>query len=38
MTKVSCDIIQDILPLYCDDVCSLDSKKMVEEHLQECEV
>ncbi len=38
MTKVSCDIIQDMLPLYCDDVCSADSRKMIEEHLPECEV
>jgi len=38
MTKISCDIIQDLLPLYCDDVCSEDSMKMVEEHLQECHV
>ena len=37
MAKVSCSIIQDLLPLYCDDVCSIDSRKMIEEHLQECE-
>lgn len=34
--KVFCDIINDILPLYYDNVCSDASKKMVEEHLQEC--
>lgn len=38
MTKVSCDIFQDMLPLYCDDVCSADSRKMIEEHLPEYEV
>ncbi len=36
MSKISCDIIKDILPLYYDDVCSEDSKKMVEEHLAQC--
>ena len=36
MSKISCDIIKDILPLYYDNVCSYDSKKMVEEHLAEC--
>lgn len=38
MAKVSCDIIQDMLPLYCDDVCSGDSRKMIEEHLKGCEI
>lgn len=38
MAKVSCDIIQDMLPLYYDDVCSADSRKMIEEHIRECEV
>lgn len=37
MSKISCDIIQDMLPLYYDEVCSADSRKMIEEHLQECE-
>ena len=32
-----CDIIQDLLPLYCDGVCSEESRKAVEEHLQNCE-
>lgn len=35
--KISCDIIQDLLPLYCDGVCSQDSKQAVEAHLQDCE-
>ena len=34
--KVSCDVIRDLLPLYCDDVCSGQSKRMVDEHLAEC--
>ncbi|HDR7380532.1 MULTISPECIES: zf-HC2 domain-containing protein [Bacillus cereus group] len=37
MRKVSCDIVKDLLPLYYDDVCSGESKKMVEEHLLECD-
>lgn len=35
--KLSCDIIQDLLPLYCDGVCSQDSRQVIEAHLQECE-
>ncbi|MGF7047960.1 hypothetical protein J2T13_002466 [Paenibacillus sp. DS2015] len=36
MTKISCDIIKDMLPLYYDNVCSTDSKEMVDQHLPEC--
>lgn len=36
MEKISCNIIEDLLPLYCDNVCSQDSRKMVEAHLQNC--
>lgn len=35
--KITCDIIKDLLPLYHDDVCSRDSCKMVEEHIDKCE-
>lgn len=35
--KMSCEIIQDLLPLYCDGVCSQDSKQAIETHLEECE-
>ncbi len=35
--KISCDIIRDLLPLYYDDVCSSDSRVMVEEHLACCD-
>ncbi|MGE7623052.1 zf-HC2 domain-containing protein [Viridibacillus sp. NPDC096237] len=38
MCKVSCEIVKDLLPLYYDNVCSDDSKRMVEEHLVECEI
>lgn len=34
--KHNCDIIKDLLPLYCDKVCSDASKAAVEEHLAEC--
>ena len=34
--KQNCEIIKDLLPLYIDDACSSESKKSVEEHLQEC--
>ena len=34
--KISCDVIRDLLPLYADDACSQDSRRMVDEHLNEC--
>lgn len=34
--KYLCNVVKDLLPLYCDGVCSDESKKMVEEHLEEC--
>lgn len=34
---ISCDIIQDLLPLYAEDLTSGDSKKLVEEHLCGCD-
>lgn len=34
--KYPCDMIQDLLPLYLDGVCSEESKKAVEQHLSEC--
>lgn len=34
--KNECKIIQDLLPLYADEVCSEDTRQMVEEHLKEC--
>lgn len=38
MEKINCNAIQDILPLYIDDVVSDDTKELVEEHLQNCEI
>lgn len=32
----SCDVVQDLLPLYIDDVCSGASAKLIREHLAEC--
>lgn len=34
---ITCEIIQDLLPLYEDGCCSEQSRKIVEEHLAECE-
>jgi len=34
--KTSCEIIKDILPLYHDNVCSEESRAMIDEHLKEC--
>lgn len=31
-----CKLIQDLLPLYHDGVCSSESKEIIEEHLSEC--
>lgn len=35
--RLSCDVIQDLLPLYVDKACSEDSTGLVEEHMAECE-
>lgn len=35
--KLNCEIIRDLLPLYSDNVCSEESKAVVDEHLKECE-
>jgi|GEM_PF-4831301 len=34
--KVPCDVIFDLIPLYQEDLCSLTTKKFVEDHLKEC--
>jgi len=38
MSKISCGIIKDLLPLYIDGVCSSDSIDLIEEHLKECPI
>lgn len=35
-SKYSCGLVQDLLPLYRDNVCGDESRAAVEEHLQEC--
>ena len=35
--RITCDIIRDLLPLYYDQVCSDDTKQLIEEHLSECD-
>ena len=34
--KYPCSLIQDLLPLYHDGVCSEESSKIIENHLSEC--
>lgn len=34
--KVTCEIIQDLLPLYEEGICSSSSKEAIEKHLAEC--
>ncbi|MEW9095514.1 MAG: zf-HC2 domain-containing protein [Clostridiaceae bacterium] len=35
--KISCDVIRDLLPLYYDNICSEESRKLVNEHIETCE-
>lgn len=35
--KYSCNLIRDLIPLYCDEICSEESKEAVETHMEECE-
>lgn len=37
MNLVSCNVIEDLIPLYVEDMLSEDSKKLVEAHLDKCE-
>lgn len=34
--KLNCNVIRDLLPLYADQICSEESRELVEEHLAEC--
>lgn len=36
MSKISCDVIKDLLPSYIDNICSEGSRELVDEHLKEC--
>lgn len=35
--KTDCNVIKDLLPIYIDNCCSIESKQLVDEHLEECE-
>ncbi len=35
--KLNCEIVQDLIPLYLDEVCSPGSREAVEAHIRECE-
>lgn len=34
---MNCNIVKDLIPLYIDGCCSEESKKIVEEHIRECD-
>ena len=34
--KLSCNVVQDLLPLYHDGICSGESRELVDAHLHEC--
>lgn len=34
--KLDCEVIRDLLPLYCEDISSEKSRELVEEHCKEC--
>lgn len=36
MSTKNCDVIRDLLPLYIDNICSDESRRMVSEHLECC--
>ena len=36
MKETSCDVVQDLLPLYLDGCCHPGSRELVEGHLKEC--
>ena len=37
MNNISCDVIQDLMPVYIEHMCSTESRKLVEAHMVECE-
>ena len=34
---MNCNVVKDLLPLYLDECCSEESRKLVEEHIKSCE-
>lgn len=37
MSELHCDVIQDLLPVYADDLASDATRKVVDEHLKDCQ-
>ena len=37
MSELKCNVVEDLMPLYIDDLVSHDTKKDIEEHLSECQ-
>ena len=35
--KTKCSVIEDMIPLYKEGLCSADTAEMVREHIEECE-
>lgn len=36
MSRISCNVTKDLMASYLDNICSEESRELVEEHLQEC--
>ena len=34
---MNCEIVKDLIPLYCDGLCSEETRAAVEEHTAQCE-
>lgn len=37
MSKINCEVIEDMLPIYVENMASPSTKELVEEHLASCE-
>ena len=37
MSQLKCEVIRDLLPLYVDDICSNESRRLVSDHMEHCE-
>jgi hypothetical protein len=36
MKNISCSIVEDLLPLYMENICSVESKELIENHMKDC--
>ena len=36
MKDISCNIVEDLLPLYVDDICCDETREMIEGHIKGC--